>query len=42
MLMQLYVRASNRLVGDYVMTQNNMYPQARGGDARDDGARDRP
>ena len=28
---QLYVRISNRLVGDYVMTQNNMYPQAKGG-----------
>eukprot|EP00937_MAST-01D_sp_MAST-1D-sp2_P006902 g6902.t1 len=26
---QLYVRASNRLVGDYVMTQNNMYPQSK-------------
>jgi hypothetical protein len=26
---QLYVRISNRLVGDYVMTQNNMYPQVR-------------
>ena len=27
---QLYVRISNRLVGDYVMTKNNMYPQAKG------------
>ena len=26
---QLYVRISNRLVGDYVMTQNNMYPQSK-------------
>ena len=26
---QLYVRASNRLVGDYVMTQNNIYPQTK-------------
>ena len=27
---QLYVRISNRLVGDYVMHENNMYPQAKG------------
>ena len=28
---QLYVRISNRLVGDFVLTQNNLYPQVRSG-----------